>query len=264
MTHELEFQDFPPDVAATVRPNAPVRDEGANAGGLFTPELAEKSPPLFSVQFCQQFFDVDTAVVVSRVLYSMVPRLNTNFIAQRIRPHPDLYGPFWIALTLLFTACVGNQLGEMFNTAHGTGTTHHAVLNFRIVTLMASVIFAYAFLVPGIFIVFFVWRNIDDMYTLVELICSYGYSLAVFVPISLLWAINVQWFRWTLTLFGVFLSGSVLLLSIWPVVRKHSRLTSLGVLTCIFATHLAMAIFLMVCTEISTSPVDVVTKQRQQ
>ncbi|CDW54216.1 Yip1 domain containing protein [Trichuris trichiura] len=224
MAHELQFQDFPSDVAPSGLPSSSARDENLNANRLFPPESAEKSPPLFSLQFCQQFFDVDTAVVVRRVLYSMVPRLNMNFITQSIRPHPDLFGPFWIALTLLFTACVGNQLGEMLNAIHGGGTVHHAVLNFRIVTLMASVIFAYAFLVPGLFIVFFMWRNMDDMYTLLELICSYGYSLSVFIPISLLWAVNIQWFRWLLTLFGVFLSGGVLLLSIWPVVRKHSRL----------------------------------------
>ncbi|KHJ44043.1 Yip1 domain protein, partial [Trichuris suis] len=224
MERELQFQDFPSDIAPSGLPSSSERDGNLKANSLFIPESAEKSPPLFSLQFCQQFFDVDTAVVIRRVLYSMVPRLNMNFITQSIRPHPDLFGPFWIALTLLFTACVGNQLGEMFNAIHGDGTVRHAVLNFRIVTLMASVIFAYAFLVPGLFIVFFIWRNMDDMYTLLELICSYGYSLSVFIPISLLWAINIQWFRWLLTLFGVFLSGGVLLLSIWPVVRKHSRL----------------------------------------
>ncbi|KFD58649.1 LOW QUALITY PROTEIN: hypothetical protein M513_00342 [Trichuris suis] len=276
MERELQFQDFPSDIAPSGLPSSSERDGNLKANSLFIPESAEKSPPLFSLQFCQQFFDVDTAVVIRRVLYSMVPRLNMNFITQSIRPHPDLFGPFWIALTLLFTACVGNQLGEMFNAIHGDGTVRHAVLNFRIVTLMASVIFAYAFLVPGLFIVFFIWRNMDDMYTLLELICSYGYSLSVFIPISLLWAINIQWFRWLLTLFGVFLSGGVLLLSIWPVVRKHSRLvckmftapiigaylnsiTSFGVLACMLATHLAMAVFLMVCTGSSTSPLDAQT-----
>ncbi|KFD68613.1 LOW QUALITY PROTEIN: hypothetical protein M514_19246 [Trichuris suis] len=293
MERELQFQDFPSDIAPSGLPSSSERDGNLKANSLFIPESAEKSPPLFSLQFCQQFFDVDTAVVIRRVLYSMVPRLNMNFITQSIRPHPDLFGPFWIALTLLFTACVGNQLGEMFNAIHGDGTVRHAVLNFRIgkpfvqflnsyllslsqITLMASVIFAYAFLVPGLFIVFFIWRNMDDMYTLLELICSYGYSLSVFIPISLLWAINIQWFRWLLTLFGVFLSGGVLLLSIWPVVRKHSRLvckmftapiigaylnsiTSFGVLACMLATHLAMAVFLMVCTGSSTSPLDAQT-----
>ncbi|KRY17422.1 Protein YIPF1 [Trichinella patagoniensis] len=217
MANDLSFQEFPVDVDdASGSMNdleMAISMDGTNPSNDNTNKQS-----FWSIDYYRQLFDVDTDKVIHRLLYSMVPRLNSNYVTQNIRPNPDLYGPFWISLTLLFTTAISNQLGNLF--AFDVNRTH-GVVNFRMITLLAGVVFFYVFMFPLLLLVFSWWRKVTDMYTLVEVICAYGYSLTIYIPITLLWAIRIDWLRWILAFFGLFLSGSVLVISLWPVVRKY-------------------------------------------
>lgn len=52
--------------------------------------------------------------------------------------------------------------------------------------------------------------------SLLELICVYGYSLSAYVPISVLWVIQINLIQWILVFVGAALSGYVLMTSISP------------------------------------------------
>ena len=52
------------------------------------------------------------------------------------------------------------------------------------VTLAATAIFSYAWLVPLAMWGVLVWRGSRAKISLLELLCIYGYSLAIFVPVS--------------------------------------------------------------------------------
>ncbi|KRZ78608.1 Protein YIPF1 [Trichinella papuae] len=223
MANDLSFQEFPVHVDDT---SGSMNDleTAISMNGTNPSNDNTNKQSFWSVEYYQQLFDVDTDKVIHRLLYSMVPRLNSNYVTQNIRPNPDLYGPFWISLTLLFTTAVSNQLGNLF--AFDVNRTHN-VVNFRMITLLAGVIFFYVFMFPLLLLIFSWWRKVTDMYTLVEVICAYGYSLTIYIPITLLWAIHIDWLRWILAFFGLFLSGSVLVISLWPVVRKYKYFVSL-------------------------------------
>ena len=46
----------------------------------------------------------------------MTPTFNQSFLINRIRPNPDLYGPFWICISLIFTiAIAGNIVSFLHN-----------------------------------------------------------------------------------------------------------------------------------------------------
>ena len=46
----------------------------------------------------------------------MTPTFNQNFLINKIRPNPDLYGPFWICVSLIFTiAIAGNIISFLHN-----------------------------------------------------------------------------------------------------------------------------------------------------
>ncbi|KRY54871.1 Protein YIPF1, partial [Trichinella britovi] len=226
MANDLSFQEFPVDVddarGSMNDLEMAISMDGTNPSN----DNTNKQQSFWSIDYYQQLFDVDTDKVIHRLLYSMVPRLNSNYVTQNIRPNPDLYGPFWISLTLLFTTAISNQLGNLF--AFDVNRTH-GVVNFRMITLLAGVVFFYVFMFPLLLLVFSWWRKVTDMYTLVEVICAYGYSLTIYIPITLLWAIRIDWLRWILAFFGLFLSGSVLVISLWPVVRKYKYMISLGI-----------------------------------
>jgi protein YIPF1/2 len=46
----------------------------------------------------------------------MTPTFNQSFLINKIRPNPDLYGPFWICISLIFTiAIAGNIVSFLHN-----------------------------------------------------------------------------------------------------------------------------------------------------
>jgi hypothetical protein len=98
---------------------------------------------------------------------------------------------------------------------------------------------------PTFIYFFFRWRFNRIEYTFLELLCIYGYSLTIFIPISILWIIPVNWLQWTLTAIASLISGSVLVVTFWPTVNlDHKRFSALSVLVILFA-HLLMAVCIM-------------------
>ena len=58
---------------------------------------------------------------------------------------------------------------------------------FLSVTFAATAIFSYWWVVPFVFFGLLWWRGNPARYTFLELICVYGYSLAIYIPISVSW-----------------------------------------------------------------------------
>lgn len=57
---------------------------------------------IFSIEFYKQFFNVDASIVRERIVSAMIPRrAPINYLKQEIGTNPDLYGPFWIVVTLV-------------------------------------------------------------------------------------------------------------------------------------------------------------------
>ena len=98
---------------------------------------------------------------------------------------------------------------------------------------------------PTFIYFFFRWRLNRIEYTFLELLCIYGYSLTIFIPISVLWIIPINWLQWTLTIVSSVISGSVLMVTFWPTInsdRKHFSALSMLV---VFFAHLLMAVCIM-------------------
>ena len=72
--------------------------------------LEEKSYSFWQVEYYQKYFNVSTTDVISRIVGSMVPTLSRNYLINRIRPNPDMYGPFWICTTLIFTIAISGNI----------------------------------------------------------------------------------------------------------------------------------------------------------
>ena len=82
---------------------------------------------LWTLSFYSQFFDVDTNSVLSRCWAALFPR--ANFL-DVLEGNPDLYGPFWIATTVVFILFLGGTISQYF-AQHGTG---HFAYNFRLLS----------------------------------------------------------------------------------------------------------------------------------
>ncbi|KAF5888613.1 Protein YIPF1, partial [Clarias magur] len=143
-----------------------------------------KNAAFWTVEFYQTLFDVDTYQVIDRIISSVLPWRGKNFVRLHIRNNPDLYGPFWICATLVFAIGVSGNMSS-FLVHHGQ-PRYKYVPEFRKVTMAATAIYSYAWLVPLALWGFLSWRSrkISSMlsYSFLEIVCVYGYSLSVYIP----------------------------------------------------------------------------------
>lgn len=91
---------------------------GGHHGGLPPPATASGSGGsskrfLWSMSFYAQFFDVDTSAVLSRCWAALFPR--ANFL-DVLEGNPDLYGPFWIATTVILILFLGGTISQYLSS----------------------------------------------------------------------------------------------------------------------------------------------------
>ncbi|RCN39727.1 hypothetical protein ANCCAN_14348 [Ancylostoma caninum] len=126
-------------------------------------------------------------------------------------------GPFWISVTLVFSVGVFGNIAQYIENEGASGNYGS---DFRLVTSSATLVFLYVVLVPVIISAILWQRKTELQYALSDLLCAYGYSLSIFVPVSILWTLDVNWFRWALIFTAVSLSGAVLAKALWPAFKS--------------------------------------------
>lgn len=169
---------------------------------------------LFSLERYQVYFNVDTRDVLRRIYDSMfIPGDGQGFL-EKTTHQPDFYGPFWICTTLIFVTAAGGSAVEALNNQD-----QEWYYDVREVTFSAVMFYGYATVVP--LLLYFVLRQLRQPLALQSLLCLYGYSLFVFIPISMLSVVNSELFRWVIVLFGVLESSAFL------VINLRSRLMNL-------------------------------------
>ncbi|TMS34805.1 hypothetical protein L596_002322 [Steinernema carpocapsae] len=171
----------------------------------------------------------------------MIPRLQSNFITDFVQPIPDLYGPFWISVTLIFTTGIFGNLSKYVQSSGASGQTFEN--DFGLITGASTIIALYVLVVPFILYNVIWYRQAAIQYSYLELLCAYGYSLTIFVPVSILWVVDFEWFRWSLIAVSVFLSGAVLANCIWPALKNDSnKMIAFGTIGGILFLHTLLAI----------------------
>ncbi|CAF1402777.1 unnamed protein product [Adineta steineri] len=202
----------------------------------------EKSEQLhvWQIEYYQKYFQIDTQQVLERLVGSVTPRPNKSYFESTIRQNPDLYGPFWVCVTFILTVAIS---GNIVNYFHLPDVEFQ--IDFSRITLSAILVCLYWWLMPTFIYFFFRWHLNRIEYTFLELLCIYGYSLTIFIPVSILWIIPINWLQWTLTLIASLISGSVLVVTFWPTINSdHKRFSAVSMLVVLLA-HLLMAICIM-------------------
>lgn len=189
---------------------------------------------LWTLSFYAQFFDVDTSEVLRRCSSSLYPR--TPFL-DILDGNPDLYGPFWIATTLVFilfvTATISQYLSEK--------DVAHFEYNFTLLSGAAGLIYGYTLFVPVALWALLRWFGAESA-TLVECWALYGYANVIWIPVALISWSPVTVLNYVFVAIGFALSAVFLVRNFWPVVSvteaKVSRVLVIGVV----ALHAGLAI----------------------
>lgn len=240
---ELDVKTFPNDHNLSSSDSANQSDMDAKEAKVlyFNTSMKEgnMSPSFWTFEYYQQFFNVDTHEVIDRIIWSMIPRPGSNYLQNYIKPNPDLYGPFWICVTLVFTIAISGNLANYLQTE--ASSVYHWKYEFHTVTYAATAIFSYAWLLPLALWGAIWWCGNQAQLTFMEIVCVYGYSLSIYVPVSILWVIQIGWLQWLLVVIGAVLSGSVLLMTIWPAVEGNQRQVSCAIVITMLVLHLLLA-----------------------
>ncbi|KAM9791552.1 protein YIPF1 isoform X2 [Syngnathus typhle] len=204
----------------------------------------KKSPAFWSFEYYQQFFNVDTRHVTERIVGSMLPWPGKNFVHVYLRRNPDLYGPFWICTTLVFAIAISGNLSTFL--VNLGKPSYKYTPEFGKVSIAATAIFSYAWLVPLAVWGFLLWRNNKIMnlvsYSFIEIVCVYGYSLSIYIPAVVLWIIPVEWVRWLTIVVALCLSGSVLVITFWPAVRDDKPKVIVAVMSAVVMLNALLAV----------------------
>nr|CAD2165885.1 unnamed protein product [Meloidogyne enterolobii] len=247
MDADLNFKDFSKstDPSNSSQSMSGMLLDGSSIQKDSSSESGGSKSHFLSISYYQRFFDVDEETVFARILNSCIPRRTGNFIADFVQPLPDLWGPFWISVTLVFSiAIVGNFAN--FLQVYGNGQEEFQS-DFSFVTGATSLIFGYVLLLPfAIYTYLWYHRAAGLQYSFFDILCAYGYSLSLFVPVSILCPlIPFNWVRWTLLISAAVFSGSVLIISIWAMVKDDpNRFNAFGLCFLVFAAHALLAICL--------------------
>ncbi|XP_001605794.2 protein YIPF1 [Nasonia vitripennis] len=257
----ISFQDFPDmNSASSAQVHVDLGTPGQNQqlfGQMqddpslqgFPGQKDEKAPKSFwTVEYYQKFFNVSTNDVVERLKRSMIPHGMDNYLISYIRPNPDLYGPFWVCVTLIFAIAISGNLANYFQTA--SSGNYHWKYDFHIVSYAATCIFLYAWLLPLVLWGALKWSKSQEPTAndeliqndadigLLELLCLYGYSLTIYIPVAFLWTIQIGLLQWSLVLVATVLSGGVLIRSLLPIIPGKQKPIYLAV---ILGMHLVLA-----------------------
>ncbi|KCV70191.1 hypothetical protein H696_03649 [Fonticula alba] len=176
-------------------PMTPAAEPAAPAAPATEDKKNTFSAPFYKIEFYQQYFDVDTADVGSRILHALLP-YRPNFLTTVVPPGAlDLYGPFWVSTTVIFV------LFAIGNLAHSikafADPNYEFVPDFTTLPWAATTIYLYILLVP--LAVWGIFRYFDTKLSLVRLYSLIGYGLSVFIPISIICVLPWEIVKWVCT-----------------------------------------------------------------
>lgn len=150
----LNFTDFPMvhggpknSPPAQISVNSPTSERKQFPGDDEEATATKVNNSFLTIEYYQQFFNVDTLMVLERISNSMIPkRAPGNYLRSHISINPDLYGPFWIQVTLIFSIAISGNIANYLQKAGDDFKWHY---NFHLVSYAATCIFIYGTFVPA-------------------------------------------------------------------------------------------------------------------
>ncbi|XP_074287300.1 uncharacterized protein LOC141612426 [Silene latifolia] len=225
---EANLQIFPPQQGGDKGPVYQNLTSSSEGGG---PPPANTWQGMFSVSSYTQYFNVDTDIVLNRLLSSLDPRTGDFF--SKIDANPDLYGLIWISTTLVFVIAA---LGNLATYLIGSSTWS---FNVSFMSLAATAVYGYAIVVPLAF--YFLLQYMGSPASLVRFWCMWGYSLFIFILSCFVLVIPVEFLRWVVILLASGVSACFVASNLRSSVEGNDLMV---VLVAAFVLQFALGLFI--------------------
>ncbi|KAF4637294.1 hypothetical protein G7Y89_g797 [Cudoniella acicularis] len=207
------------------------------SSGLPAPATASSSSSkrfLWTISFYAQFFDVDTSSVLSRCWAALYPR--ANFL-DVLEGNPDLYGPVWIATTVVFILFLGGTINKYLAEKHD----QHFVYDFTLLSGAAGLIYGYTLVIPIILFLALKYFGSESA-NLLECWALYGYSNLIWIPVALISWSPIVVLNYVFVAVGFGISVAFLLRNLYPVLSATDKQTSKALLILVVCLHAGLAI----------------------
>jgi hypothetical protein len=227
--------------------NAPGTRKPPSAG--LPPPVTASSPSgarlIWTLSFYAQFFDVDTTTVLARCWAALYPR--ANFL-DVLEGNPDLYGPFWIATTVVFFLFLGGTINE-----YATSSGQSIIYDFKLLSGSAGIIYGYTLLVPvGLYLALRYFGS--EAAHILECWALYGYSNLIWIPVALISWSTINNLNWVFVALGFGISIAFLLRNLYPVLNATDKQVSKALLIVVVALHAGLALAIKILCFAHSSP----------
>ncbi|KAI1297978.1 Yip1-domain-containing protein [Xylaria venustula] len=252
LQEDLEFHTSTfTDASTTGRKYTPSASTGlpppATAGNSSSGGAGTSKRYLWSLSFYAQFFDVDTSSVLARCWAALYPR--QNFL-DVLEGNPDLYGPFWIATTVILILFLGGTISQ-YLASKGAGPFAY---DFELLSGAAGLIYGYTLVIP--IVLYGALRYFgSESANLLECWALYGYSNLIWIPVALISWSPLTILNWVFVGVGWAVSVAFLLRNLYPVLSATDRQTSKILLVLVVALHMGLALAIKILFFAAGSPV---------
>ena len=152
-----------------------------------------------------------------------------------IKNNPDLYGPIWIYTSLILLI---SSTGSLTRTLQGNNNK-----NFfqEFVPIAGIIIYSVGFGLP--ILISLLMKIFGVSLGIVHVICTYGYSFSIFLPISIICVIQVNALQWIALLYAVFSSTSLLVVNYYKLMGEFSRNKKFLIIGIVLLAQIGLLLF---------------------
>jgi hypothetical protein len=237
--------------------SAPITGNGGRASS--PPDLPNEDPssfPFYSIKRYRTYFNVDTDEVLSRIFRAVALFFKGDF-NDHVGGNPDLWGPFWIASTLVFISAAAGNLASYihFRKSGGGGgaappappgdDAFSAGWYYDVDKVGGSMALFYGYVgVVGMALWVILRWGFKASVSLASIWCLYGYCLASFIPMAALCVLPMEAVRWSLVGVATASSAVFLVLNFRSLVIEAAGARAVPVLLVMVGLHAALGLAL--------------------
>ena len=178
----------------------------------------------------KRYFQINSKDFLNRVVRSIIP-FNSKFY-DLISTNPDFYGPFWIytCFVILVSSC-----GALTRTIQGIRDS-----NFyqEFIPIAAILIYFIGFGVP--ILIALLSKIFGGKINIAPVICVFGYSYTIFLPITIICVIPSQILHWIFLSYAILSSSSLIIMSISKTISDISKGKKIAIIVIIIIFQLVI------------------------